>query len=739
MNDILQKNEARLQAGLDDEAGTLSRRSLLQGAGAAAFVIAFHLPARGSAARHAATVSTAPRQFNGFLAIGTDNYATAIVAQAEMGQGSLTGITQLTAAELGADWSLMRYEMTTERRPEYINPFLYEGLVLTAGSTSITGFYTTIRTAAATTREMLTSAAAKMWRVDTATCKVANSFVIHAPSGRRFSFGELAVAASKEPVPVKPRLFSRDEMPLLGQPLPRVDSLLKSTGAARYGLDARVPGMLYAAVRHGASYGADVATLDATMARTMPGVKLVMAVPQGVAVVADHYWQAVNALKTVRETYVPHENDTADDHVVEALMRKGLLEVGYQTPGSHGDTVAGMKTAVTIIDREYHLPLMAHACIEPVSCTASVVGKHCEIWLSTKSSTLDAGFAAEALGIEPGTVIVHNEFLGGDFGRRSGREHVTEAVLLSKAVGHPVKAVWTRQEDLRIDQHRTAVLGHVRMGLGADGMPVAYEAKIACGGAWEVQFPEWFAKKKPMDLPVFGLVGSSYGIPHEDGRYVSVHFPVRVGPWRGNQELHNAFLLETTIDEAAELTGHDPLDYRLKLVAKDPRSVAVIKRAAELSGYAHPAENRFQGLCFHHSSENWHSRMACIVELSKQDDAVKVERIILVCDSGLVINPNLARQCLEGGLIFGLSNSIHERITLEGGAPQQHNFNDYRVMRIDEAPEVIVEIFSVGDVPGAYGEISSTPVGPALGAAIFKATGKRLRAQPFALQGVKFV
>jgi isoquinoline 1-oxidoreductase subunit beta len=419
-------------------------------------------------------------------------------------------------------------------------------------------------------------------------------------------------------------------------------------------------------------------------------------------------------------------------------LRHGLEQPGVPTPGCHGDAAAAMKTASKVLEAEFSMPLLSHACMEPVSCTASVVGNHVELWLSTKSSSLDAGHAADALGIDPSAIIIHNEYIGGDFGRRSGMEHTTEAVLLSKAAGRPVKVVWTREEDLRCDQHRTAFLGRVRMGLGADGMPVAYEAKIACDGLWQRLFPWFYAKKKPADLPFFELVGSIYKIPDEVGAYVNVPLPVRIGAFRGNNGTHNGFMLETMIDDAAHTVGVDPLAYRRKLLAHDARAIAVLDRAAAIAGWGKAAAGRHQGVTFY-QSDFYQCRFAIIVEVSGTADALKVERLVGVIDSGLVINPMLAERAVECGMIFGLSNAMNERITLAGGAPEQTNFDSYQLIRIDQVPEVIVEIIEGGDEPGSFGEQGTMPMCSALGNAIYAATGKRIRSTPFGANGITFV
>jgi isoquinoline 1-oxidoreductase subunit beta len=718
--------------------GTLarpSRRGFLEGIGATAFLLGFQVPISSG---RAAQPSGAPGQFNAFLAIGEDDIVTAILAQTEGGQGNSTGMTQVIAAELGAAWPKMRYRFTTERRPEYINPMLYEGLVLTAGSTSITGFYGAMRHAAAATREMLVAAAAKQLGTSPDDLSVSESKVIHSHSGRYLTFGQLAAAAAKEQVPEKPRLRAQKELLLIGQPLDRLDVPPKVNGSARFGLDLEAPNMLYAAVRHGPAYGSTVAAIDDAKAKSMPGVRLVMPVPQGVAVVADQYWQSVKALAEVRETYASHPNDHASSKTVEAALRQGLEQPGVQTMGSHGDVAVAMKSAAKVLEAEFSMPFLSHACMEPVSCTASVVGDKVELWLSTKSSSLDAGHAARALGIDPSTIVVHNEYQGGDFGRRSGMEHTTEAVLLAKAAGRPVKVVWTREEDQRVQQHRTAFLGRVRMGLGADGMPVAYEAKIACDGVWQRLFPWFYAKKKPLDLPMFSLVGSTYGIPNEAGTYVNVPLPVRISAFRGNNDTHNGFMLESMIDDAAREARIDPLAYRRRLLANDARSTAVLDRAAAIAGWGKVAAGHHQGVAFW-QSDFYRCRLAIIVEVSGTADALKVERLVGVCDSGLVINPMLAERAVEAGMIFGLSNAMSERITLSGGAPEQTNFDSYQLLRIDQAPDVTVEIISVGDEPGSFGEVGTMPMCSAVGNAIFAATGKRIRTTPFGGNGVTFV
>jgi len=713
--------------------------------GSAAFVLAFHLPAlaaqerrKGPPAPKAAPITdTDGQRFNAFLTVSSDDMVTAIIAQTEGGQGNSTGMPQVIAAELGADWDKMRVQFSTERRQEFINTKLYKGLVLTAGSSSVTLFYEPMRKAAAATREMFVAAAVERWGVAPGECDVQNSKVIHRASGRRFTFGELAEAAARQPVPQNPSLRKLSDMPLIGQRVQRLDAEAKSNGSARFGLDFQAPGMLWAAVRHGPVRGSSVASLDAEAARKAPGVRLVTEIPQGVAVVADHYWQAVKSLQLVRETYTQNPKNQVSTRELTRLLRAGLDQPGDPAPQNHGDVPTAMASAAQVLEAEFTFPILYHGCIEPVSCTASVTTDGCEIWLSTKSPTLDAGFAAAALGIDPAKVIVHNEYQGGDFGRRSGVEHVTEAVLLSKAVGRPVKAMWTRDQDLRNDQFRTSAIMRARLGLGADGMPVAWDMRTASDGVWRQLFPWFYAEKRPLDLPILTLVANGYPIPNEYGSYRVVPHPVRIGAFRGNSDQMNGYVRDVMIDEAAHATGQDPVAYRLKLLAGDSRSANVIRRAATLAGWGHAPPGRFQGISFV-QSDFYATRIAVVVEVAKTSDGIRVTRTFAACDSGLVINPMLCEHCIAGGIIFGLSNAMFEEVTLTDGAADQKNFNDYRLMRMNEAPDVQVEIISVGEIPGSFGEIGTFPVGAALSNALFQANGERYRAQPFVKNGVTF-
>ncbi len=651
-----------------------------------------------------------------------------------MGQGITTGLTQILAEELSADWDRTRFRITTERRPEFISPNLYGGIVLTGGSTSTYTFFEAMRQAGAAARTMLIGAAAKQTGADISEFHADQSTIVHEPTGRAWTFAELSEEALHQPVPSDPPLKPQSQFTLIGQSRPRLDLMDKLDGSAMFGIDHSVPGMLWAAVRHGPLGRAPVSSFDGSVAVEMAGVREVMAVPYGVAVVADHYWQAVKALEMVEMEFEPIEASGFSTDEMRAALTTGLTGDGVETPGKKGNIDEGLKIASHVIEATYEMPMAAHGCIEPVTCTAFVQGDACKLWLSTQSPTLDAGYAADVLGVGASEIEIHNEFMGGAFGRRTGREHIEEAIILSKAVGAPVKVIWSREEDILMDQFRTAAMVKGRLGLDENGRPIAYQAAVSATGFWQNMLPDWYDRVKPLDVPAFSLLGSDYGTEAEDGRYMPYLSPPRIGPWRGNMDNHNLLLIESLVDEAAHRLGRDPLEYRLSLIA-DERSRAVIKRAAELSGWEPGEANTSRGIAFMHNKNYWRSRLAVVVELQEQDNRWRATTLYCVCDSGLVINPLLAKQNLEGGLLFGFSWALQEEITFTDGYPDQRNLYDYEMLRIDMAPRLVVEIIETGEEPGSFGEVATPVVPPALGNAIFAATGQRFRRIPFAKHG----
>ncbi|WP_299410324.1 molybdopterin cofactor-binding domain-containing protein [uncultured Roseobacter sp.] len=714
------------------KATDIDRRHFLKAAGGAGLALSFTLlPACGSAESDDDTADSA--RVNAFLAITPDNDVEVYIAQAEMGQGITTGLTQILAEELGSDWDRTRFRFSTERRKEFLSPDLYGGIVLTGASASTQTFFLPMRQAGAAARAMLIAAAAEQSSIPEAEFTTNQSMVIHEPTGDAWTFAELSQKAMLQPVPKNPPLKARSEFTLIGQSRPRLDLATKLDGSAKYGIDHIVPEMLWAAVRHGPLGRASISSFSSSKATGMPGVRKVVAVPHGIAVVADHYWQAVKALETVEVEFEPVEASNFSTDDMRLALAAGLTADGIDVPGAKGDADARLETASDVIEATYEMPMAAHGCIEPVTCTAFVQGEACKLWLSTQSPTLDAGYAANVLGVDPSAIEIHNEFMGGAFGRRTGREHIEEAILLSQAAQAPVKVIWSREEDILMDQFRTGAMMHGRLGLDEDGRPVAYSVEVSATGFWQNMLPDWYDRVKPLDIPAIGMLDSDYGIEHKKGRYIPYLSPPRIGPWRGNMVNHNLLPIESLIDEAAHHHGLDPLEYRMSLIT-DERSRAVIERAAELSGWEAGKTNSTRGIAFMHD-ERWRSRVAVIVELQEQDDRQHVATLYCVCDSGLVINPLLAKQNLEGGLLFGFSWALQEELTFTDGFPDQRNFGGYDMLRMDNAPRLVVEIIESSEEPGAFGEVATPVVAPALGNALFAATGQRFRRIPFAKHG----
>jgi isoquinoline 1-oxidoreductase subunit beta len=673
-----------------------------------------------------------------WLRVGSDGAVLVSISQAEMGQGITTGLSQVVADELGADWGRVQFALA-DGAIEFINPVLYKAEQITGGSRSMGAFWLPMRTAAAAAREILLQAAGEMWNVAPAACQAVNGTVRHAASGHAIPFGELVERARALPVPQRPRLKSRGEFTLIGQSLPRLDASDKAAGKAIYGIDVRRPGMLYAAVRHAPVHGAEVESFDASLSASMAGVRAVLKLPGALAVVAEHYWQARKALEATTVTFTATEFDGVSSRVVYQQQTRALRsESAAPAPGASGDVAKALAGAAKVVEATYQLPFLAHACMEPISATAEVLPDgSAELWLSSQAPTSDAKFAAEALGIASDRVKVHHTLIGGGFGRRTGREHVSEAVLCAKAVGRSVQVIWSREEDIRTDHLRPAQAAKLTAGLDTENRCIS----LAIRGASH----NYFASARPHlvqnGLDIMGVVGlfdEPYRIPNKFTDYVATPNHLRIGAWRGTSNSHNTFFLEAFIDEVAAAAGKDAFEFRRSMLQHDARSLAVLDKARELSDWGQLLSDRWRGMAYLQAGR-WSTRVAEVVELSRRlDGALTIEKITVVVDSGLVVNPALARQNLVGGVIFGLGAALFGDIEIEKGAVVQSNFHDYRLLRLTEVPRIDVHLIESDDKPGSFGEVSLPPLAPALVNAVFAATGKRVRSLPIIKAGVNF-
>jgi len=711
------------------------RRFLQTSAGAASgLVLGFYLPPGLrtvvlAAEQAPAAAATALPDANAFLHVGTDDTVTIRLAHSEMGQGIWTTLAMLVAEELECDWSRVRVEHAPAA-PVYAH--LLFGVQGTGGSTTTWSEFDRYRQVGAIARDMLVRAAAERWKVPISNCRAENGAVVS--GGSRLSYGALAEAAQKLAPPAEVALKPASAWKIIGKPTKRLDSPEKVTGKAEFGLDVRFPGLMTAVIERPPVFGAKVRGFSAEKARAVPGVKAVVQVPSGVAVVAEHFWAAQQGREALQVEW---------DEGPGAALDSATLHAEYaalaRTPGAKaaaaGDTAAALAGAARTIEAEFDGPFLAHAAMEPLNCTVRLSPGKCEIWTGTQFQGIDQPAAAKIAGVKPEQVEIHTTFLGGGFGRRAApaSDFVTDAVHVAKAAGMPVKVVWTREDDTRGGYFRPMFRHRARVGLGPDGLPVAWHHVIVCQS---IMAGTPFAAMMQNGIDpssVEGVADSPYvkGTPNH---LVELHTPTSPVPvlwWRSVGHTHTAFAAETLIDDLARAAGKGPLEYRRALLKDHPRHLGVLNLAAEQAGWgtALPA-GRFRGLAVHESFGSW---VAQVAEVSVTGTRVRVHRVVCAVDCGICVNPEGVRAQMESAIVYGLSAALHGAITLKNGRVEQSNFHDYEVLRLDEMPTVEVHIVPSREKPGGAGEPGTPPIAPAVANAIFAATGKRLRSLPFRL------
>ncbi len=701
----------------------ISRRALLKGGLAAAgagLAVGWELPAVRRATGAAGRVF-AP---NVWLRIDGDGIVTIVNSQSELGQGTLTSMAMIIADELDADWSRVRVEQSGAD-PAYGNPN-FGGQQLTAGSQSIRGLMPTWRRAGAAAREMLVAAAANEWGVPTGELRTDKGAVYHDPSGRMLTYGELADKAATLPVPQNPRLKRPDQFTLIGKGVPRLDTPDKVTGRATYGLDVAVPGMLVATVARCPVFGGTAASFDARRARAVKGVTRVVQIGSGVAVVAAGYWAA----KRGRDALVVRWNEGPNAKLDSATIHQ-VYEATATQPGAvarrEGDAAAALGAAPRVLEAVYEVPFLAHATMEPQNCTAHVRPDGCDVWAPTQNQTGAERAAMRVTGLPRERVHVHTTFVGGGFGRRGEVDYVTDAVEVSKAVGAPVKVVWSREDDIQHDFYRPTTYNVFRAALDPQGTPVAWFHRIVSAGLMMQR------GAKPPDgvdrTAVEGAANLPYAIPNLQVEYHHKDLGIPVGFWRSVGASQNAFITESFVDELAHAAGKDPFEYRRALLGKAPRHKGALERAADRAGWGAPLPpGRHRGIAVAFS---YGSYAAQVAEVSvDRDGGVRVHRVVCAIDCGLPVNPDQIRAQMEGGIVWGLTAALRGAITIAQGRVQQSNFHDYPMLRIDEMPVVEVHIVPSQEAPGGVGEPGVPPIAPAVCNAIFAATGTRIRRLP---------
>lgn len=661
-----------------------------------------------------------------WLRIGGDDSITVFVDKSEMGQGVYTALTQLLAEELGVALEAIRVEAAPVA-PEYVNNLL--GAQITGGSTSIRDGFEKLRKAGAQARTMLLQAAATHWGVAPGELRIDGGAVLHGKE--RLSYGALAEAAAKLPVPKEITLKPATEFTLVGKPAKRIDTAAKLDGSATYGIDVKLPGMLHGAIAQCPTLGGKLASFDGSAAEAMPGVKKIVGVGNGVVVVAEHYWQARKALEAVKITWDPGANANLGSQGIRSRLRNAATREGRGVRAD-GDASAAIKTAAKVVRATYELPLLAHATLEPQCCTADVRTDGADIHAPTQTQTIAQATAAAAAGLKPEQVKIHTTLLGGGFGRRLEVDVIPAAVLASKAVGKPVKVIWSREEDTTHDTYRPPAHDEVVGAFDASGKLVAWKLDLTGPSITARMFPPVVATAVD-PFAVEAAANFPYDVPNVAVNYNREEIGIDVGYWRSVSHALNCFVAESFIDELAHAAAQDPYAFRSGLLRKQPRFKRVLDEAASRAGWGKAPAGHHQGIAL---MEGYGTYMAQVVEISMRGNQLAIHRITCAVDCGQMVNPNIVDQQVEGSILFGLTAALWGEITLAKGQVQQRNFDSYRMLRLPEAPRIDVHLLASGEAPGGIGEPGTAVVGPALANAIFAATGKRLRSLPIAKSGI---
>jgi isoquinoline 1-oxidoreductase beta subunit len=690
-------------------------------------VLAFHLPLRAAPVNEPeqAPDSTAG-QFapNAFIRIDHSGKTTLVMPQVEMGQGVYTAVAMIIAEELDGDFARVVLEHAPPDEKLYANPML--GMQATGNSNSIRAFWTPLRKAGAGARAVLVQAAAQQWQVDAASCSAANSQVMHAASGRMLAYGELVDAASALPVPQDPPLKNPKDFTLIGKPLKRLDTPNKTDGKVVYGIDAMVPGMKFATLAACPVFGGKVAHVDDSAAKNISGVRQVVVLDDLVAVVGDHMWAAEKGLDALVVTWDEGPNAQLSSNEIWAKLRAASKQDGVVAK-SVGDIAKGL-TQGDRFEGDYELPFLAHATMEPLNCTVRLTPGACEIWIGTQVITRVQSAAAEAAGVPVDKVTVHNHYLGGGFGRRLETDMVTSAVRIARHVDAPIKVVWTREEDIRHDIYRPVYRDVISASLSG-GKIAAWKYRVTGSSVMARWAPSIFINGIDIDA-VDSAVDMPYDIPNRLVEYVRAEPPgVTTGFWRGVGPNNNVFAIECFMDELARKAGMDPIDFRRGMLGSNPRLKAALDLVAEKSDWGKPLPARTgRGVC---AQPSFASFIATVVEAEVDNDGeVHLRRVTSAVDTGIAVNPDTIIAQLQGGLIFGLTAALYGEITIEKGRVRQSNFNDYRMLRIDQVPNIEVHVIKSGESPGGIGETGCTAGPPALRNAIYAATGVALRRLP---------
>ncbi|MEK0434723.1 MAG: hypothetical protein RL369_772 [Pseudomonadota bacterium] len=701
---------------------TTTRREFLKTSTSAAgvAVLSMYVPGFGGKEANAAGSLHTP---NVWVHIADNNEITLISHMSEMGQGVHTSLPALIAEELNVDITKVKVA-TAAADPAYVNGLL--GAQITGGSTAIRDAWEKLRIGGAQVRTMLVQAAANQWGVPASSLKAENGVV--SGGGKSATYGELASAAASIPVPKEVKLKDPSQFNIVGKPIPRLDTPAKVNGTAEFGIDVKVPGLVYASVEMSPVIGGQAKSFDDSAVRNQPGIIGVYKINGGVGIVADSYWRAFKARKALKVDWDlgPGANLSTKgmwDGTKAAAKSVAPIKVRPDV----GNADQALSGAAKVLKAEYYTQHIGHQPLEPMNMTAIVSGDKCELIGPTQFQQGAQGFAAAAIGLKPENVTVRTTYLGGGFGRRITQDYAIQAAELSKASGRPVKVLWSREDDMKNDWYRPQAVNRMEGGLDASGKPVAIKHQISSQSITQVLFG---LPKNTLDPFMVEAAVAPYDVPNTSHDLIIHDTGIRVGYLRAVSHTMNCFANESFMDELAHAAGKDPVKYRMELLSKEPRFANVLKIAADRAGWGKklPA-GRAMGVAL---MEGYGTYMAQIAEVSVSGGDIKVHKVTVACDCGRMVNPGIVRQQLESGIVYGLSGALYSEITVTNGRVDQNNFNDFRILRTNETPVMDITLVDSNEKPGGTGEPSTSLIAPAVANAVFSATGKRLRSMPFA-------
>ncbi len=695
--------------------GSFSRRAFLQVSGGigVGLLVSFLVPIRARAASE-----TQGGELNAFIRIAPDGSVTFSLPKSEMGQGVLTSLAMLLAEELEVDWSKVRSQHAIADEARY-------GNWRTGGSSSVKSNFEPFRRAGATAREMLISAASERFGVDRASCRAEQGEVVHAASGRRLAYGALAERAAQLPPPAEPELKPREAFRVIGKDVRRLDTPAKVDGSAIFGIDVRIPGMLVAQVERAPEIGGALRSFDAKAALAVEGVRAVVEIPNGIAVVATSFWAAQSGRKKLAVEWKAGPHGALDNEAIRKLCL-AAVEKGV-TARSDGDVKGALASASRTIEAVYEFPFLAHATLEPMNCTAKVEADRCELWAPTQAPNAAADAAAKITGLSVDKIRVNTTLLGGGFGRRSATDFVEDAVHLSKHMKAPVQVIYTREDDMRAGLYRPVGANVMRGAVDREGWPIVWEQRIASQSI--LREKGWPLKDGIDFAAVEGVRNLPYAIPNLFVSWADVEIPVSTHWWRSVGSSQNGWVTECFFDELCLLGGKDPVDARLRLLANHPRHKRALELAAEKAGYRRPLpKGHAFGVAVH---ESFGSIVAQVADVSLADDGEpRVHRVVCVVDCGEVVHPAGVAAQMESGITVGLSAALFGEIAIEKGRITTGNYDRYPIARIGQTPRIETHIIAEGDPMGGIGEPGTPPIAPAVCNALLRLTGKPIRRLP---------